>query len=47
MECAKMNAIQQLFKGGSERCMINKGYRFTGECYDNEISRASPACGAP
>lgn len=30
-----------------ERCMIKKGYRFTGECYDNEISRASPACGAP
>ncbi|MEJ7029227.1 hypothetical protein, partial [Ralstonia solanacearum] len=30
-----------------ERCMIKKGYRFTGECYNNEISRASPACGAP
>ncbi|WP_247313328.1 hypothetical protein [Ralstonia pseudosolanacearum] len=30
-----------------ERCMIKKGYRFTGKCYDNEISRASPACGAP
>jgi hypothetical protein len=30
-----------------ERCMVKKGYRYTGECYDNEISRASPACGAP
>lgn len=30
-----------------ERCMVRKGYRYTGECYDNEISRASPACGAP
>ena len=30
-----------------ERCMLKTGYRFTGPCYDNEISRASPACGAP
>jgi hypothetical protein len=30
-----------------QRCMIKKGYRFTGKCYDNEISRTSPACGAP
>ena len=29
------------------RCMRDKGYHFTGECYDNETSRASPACGAP
>jgi hypothetical protein len=29
-----------------ERCVLNKGYRYTGNCYDNEISRASPACGA-
>lgn len=27
-----------------QRCMLNKGYRFTGACYDNEISRDSPAC---
>lgn len=27
-----------------QRCMIKKGYRFTGKCYDNEIGRASPAC---
>lgn len=27
-----------------QRCMIKQGYRFTGKCYDNEISRASPAC---
>jgi len=26
-----------------ERCMLNKGYRYTGEC----SSRPSPACGAP
>lgn len=30
-----------------ERCMIKSGYKYTGECYDNEISRSSPACGAP
>jgi len=30
-----------------ERCMLKKGYRYTGKCYDNEISRASPVCGAP
>ncbi|MES2025488.1 MAG: hypothetical protein V4448_08030 [Pseudomonadota bacterium] len=30
-----------------ERCMIKKGYRYTGECYENEISKAKPACGAP
>ena len=27
-----------------ERCMIKKGYRYTGKCYDNEVGRASPAC---
>lgn len=30
-----------------ERCMLKKGYRYTSPCYDNDISRASPACGAP
>ena len=30
-----------------ERCMLDKGYRYTGKCLDNEISRAKPACGAP
>lgn len=30
-----------------QRCMINKGYRYTGGCYNNEISRTKPACGAP
>jgi len=30
-----------------QRCMLGKGYRFTGECFDNEISRNQPACGAP
>jgi len=27
-----------------QRCMLKKGYRYTGKCYDNEMSRASPAC---
>lgn len=26
-----------------QRCMLKKGYRYTGECY----SQSSPACGAP
>lgn len=30
-----------------QRCMIKKGYRYTGVCCDNEISRTLPACGAP
>jgi len=30
-----------------ERCMLRKGYRYIGICRDNEISRTSPACGAP
>ncbi|MRR28866.1 hypothetical protein EG834_00680 [bacterium] len=30
-----------------ERCMLKKGYRFTGKCYDNEISRSKSSCGAP
>lgn len=30
-----------------ERCLKRKGYTFTGECPDNEITRESPACGAP
>lgn len=30
-----------------QRCMLQKGYRSTQKCYDNEISRAMPACGAP
>jgi len=30
-----------------ERCMLKKGYRFSGECYNNQTSRAKPACGAP
>lgn len=39
-------AYSRLFKEW-ERCMIRDGYRYTGKCYDNEISRVSPACGAP
>lgn len=30
-----------------QRCMLKNGYRFTGTCHDNEISRSLPACGAP
>jgi len=30
-----------------QRCMLRKGYQYIGKCYDNEISRALPACGAP
>lgn len=30
-----------------QRCMFGKGYRYIGKCYDNEISRAQPKCGAP
>lgn len=30
-----------------QRCMLKKGYIYKGKCYDNEVSRASPACGAP
>lgn len=26
-----------------QRCMLKKGYRFTGKCY----SQSSPGCGAP
>jgi len=30
-----------------QRCMLRKGYPYIGKCYDNEISRSLPACGAP
>lgn len=30
-----------------ERCMLSKGYQYTGQCLDNPVSRSSPACGAP
>ena len=30
-----------------ERCMLSKGYQYTGLCLDNSVSRARPACGAP
>ena len=30
-----------------ERCMLSKGYQYTGQCLDNSVSRSSPACGAP
>jgi len=30
-----------------ERCMLSKGYQYTGQCVDNSVSRSSPACGAP
>lgn len=30
-----------------QRCMLDKGYQYIGECYPNEISRSRPACGGP
>ena len=30
-----------------ERCMLGKGYQYTGQCFDNPVSNSSPACGAP
>lgn len=30
-----------------ERCMLNKGYLYTGQCFSSEFSRSRPACGAP
>jgi hypothetical protein len=27
-----------------QSCMLSKGYRFSGECSDNEVSRSQPAC---
>ncbi len=30
-----------------ERCLKSKGFKYVGECPDNEIARQSPACGAP
>ncbi len=30
-----------------QRCMLRKGYHYIGKCYDNEISKTLPACGAP
>lgn len=31
-----------------ERCMLRKGYQYTGQCYlDDYVSSARPACGAP
>jgi hypothetical protein len=30
-----------------QRCMLRNGYHYIGKCYDNEISRSLPACGAP
>jgi len=30
-----------------QRCMKRLGYEYIGKCYDNEISRSLPSCGAP
>lgn len=30
-----------------ERCMLGKGYQYTGQCLDNPVSSSRPACGAP
>lgn len=30
-----------------ERCLVSRGFKFTGPCYNNDISRRLPRCGAP
>lgn len=39
-------AYARLFRD-YQRCLIAKGYKYVGECPDNEVARISPACGAP
>lgn len=44
----KYNTESALTHHKIQRCMLSKGYRFTGVCdADNEITNAWPACGAP
>ncbi len=41
-----LNARGRLY-ADLQRCMLRNGYRYAGKCYDNNISRSMPACGAP
>ena len=41
------NAESALAHHKIQRCMLGKGYRYTGPCHGNEITNAWPACGAP
>lgn len=41
-----MDAYSRLFID-YERCLIEKGFKYTGPCYNNEVSRRLPRCGAP
>lgn len=43
---SERDAYRRLFHD-YERCLIRKGYKFIGPCYDNEVSRQLPRCGAP
>jgi len=43
---SRYEAYARLFRD-YQRCLIVKGYKYTGECPDNEVTRISPACGAP
>lgn len=43
---ARHDAYARLFRD-YQRCLIAKGYKYVGECPDNEVARISPACGAP
>lgn len=42
------NAESALMHHNIQRCMLGKGYRFTGACdAGNEVTNKWPACGAP
>ena len=43
---SRYDAYSRLFRD-YQRCLIAKGYKYVGECPDNEVARISPACGAP
>ena len=41
------NMVDRRLSYAWQRCMLSKGYRFTGQCFDNEISKNNPACSTP
>lgn len=43
----KYNTESAVIHHNIQRCMLAKGYRYTGVCYGNEVTNAWPACGAP
>lgn len=44
VEGKEYNELSRKRKHEIQRCMLEKGYHYTGPCYDNEISIASPGC---